>query len=72
MQSITDNDQQKKRSDFNANAAFNWEIVKNLRLKVEGGYQEYTQTDDRFYGLTTYYVANNATYKNAPANRYND
>jgi len=72
LQSITDNDQQKKRSDFNANAAFNWEIVKNLRLKVEGGYQEYTQTDDRFYGLTTYYVANNATYKNAPANRYND
>ena len=72
LQSITDNDQQKKRSDFNANAAFNWEIVDNLRLKVEGGYQEYTQTDDRFYGLTTYYVANNATYKNAPANRYND
>ena len=52
LQSITDNDQQKKRSDFNANAAFNWEIVDNLRLKVEGGYQEYTQTDDRFYGLT--------------------
>ena len=72
MQSITDNDQQKKRSDFNVNAALTWDIIKNLRLKVEGGYQEYSQVDDRFYGLTTYYVANNATYKNAPANRYTD
>ena len=72
MQSITDNDQQKKRSDLNANASVNWEIIENLRLKVEGGFQEYCQTEDRFYGLTTYYVANNATYKNAPANRYTD
>ena len=72
MQSITDNDQQKKRSDLNANTSVNWEIIDNLRLKVEGGFQEYCQTEDRFYGLTTYYVANNATYKNAPANRYTD
>ena len=72
LQSIADNDQQKKRSDLNVNAALTWEIIDNLRLKVEGGYQDYNQTDDRFYGLTTYYVANNATYKNAPANRYTD
>ena len=72
LQSIADNDQQKNRSDMNVNAALTWEIIDNLRLKVEGGYQDYNQTDDRFYGLTTYYVANNATYKNAPANRYTD
>ena len=28
--------------------------------------------DNRFYGLTTYYVANTATYKNVPAARYTD
>lgn len=70
--SIQDNDQQRKRRDLNMNAALSWEIVDNLRLKIEGGIQDYRQTDDRFYGLTTYYVANNATYKNAPANRYTD
>ena len=72
LQSIADNDQQKRRKDLNVNAAVNWEIVENLRLKVEGGYQDYRETTDRFYGLTTYYVAQNATYKNAPANRYTD
>ncbi|MGN1219181.1 MAG: SusC/RagA family TonB-linked outer membrane protein, partial [Phocaeicola sp.] len=72
LSSISDNDQQKKRKDLNMNAAITWEIVKNLRLKVEGGYQDYRETSDRFYGLTTYYVANNATYKNTPANLYKD
>ena len=72
LASISDNDQQKKRKDLNMNAAVTWEIVDNLRLKVEGGYQDYRETSDRFYGLTTYYVANNATYKNAPANMYKD
>ncbi len=72
LSSIADNDQQRKRKDLNVNAALSWEIVKNLRLKIEGGMQDYRQTDDRFYGLTTYYVANNATYKNAPASRYTD
>ena len=49
-----------------------WEIIPNLRLKVEGGLQDYRQMDNRFYGLTTYYVANTATYKNVPAARYTD
>ena len=57
---------------MNTNAAFNWTIVDNLRLKVEGGYEDFRQTDDRFYGLTTYYVANNSTIKNTPSNQHKE
>lgn len=72
LESISDNDQRRKRTDLNVNAALTWEILPNLNLKIDGGFQDYRQTDDRFYGLTTYYVANNATYKNQPATRYTD
>ena len=70
--SVADNDSRRIRTTWNANAAFNWEIVDNLRLKVEGGLEKYNQTDDRFYGLTTYYVANNSTVKNTPSNQHKE
>jgi len=70
--SVSDNDSRRIRKSWNANAAFNWTIINNLVLKIEGGLENYTQTDDRFYGLTTYYVANTATYKQAPANQHKE
>ena len=70
--SVADNDSKRTRTQWNANGAVTWEIIPNLRLKVEGGLQDYRQMDNRFYGLTTYYVANTATYKNLPAARYTD
>ena len=70
--SVADNDSRRIRTTWNANAAFNWEIVDNLRLKIEGGLEKYNQTDDRFYGLTTYYVANNSTVKNTPSNQHKE
>ena len=69
---MADNDSKRTRTQWNANGAVTWEIIPNLRLKVEGGLQDYRQMDNRFYGLTTYYVANTATYKNVPAARYTD
>jgi len=72
LRSVADNDSKRIRTDWNVNGALTWEIIDNLRLKVEGGMQNYRQTDNRFYGLTTYYVANNATYKNLPASQYKD
>ena len=72
LQSVADNDSRRVRTTLNMNAAFNWEIIKNLRLKIEGGLENYNQTDDRFYGLTTYYVANNSTVKNTPSNQRKD
>ena len=70
--SVADNDSKRLRKTWNANAAFNWEIIDNLRLKIEGGLEDYRQMDDRFYGLTTYYVANNSTVKNTPSNQHKE
>ncbi|MBO7643972.1 MAG: SusC/RagA family TonB-linked outer membrane protein, partial [Bacteroidales bacterium] len=70
--SVYDNDSKRVRTTWNANAAFNWEIIDNLKLKVEGGLEEYRQGDDRFYGLTTYYVANNSTVKNTPSTQHKE
>lgn len=70
--SVADNDTKRLRTSWNVNAAFNWKIIDNLNLKIEGGLENYTQEDDRFYGLTTYYVGNTATYRNTPANQLKD
>ncbi len=70
--SVSDNDSKRVRKTWNANAAFNWEIIDNLKLKIEGGLEDYRQGDDRFYGLTTYYVANNSTVKNTPSTQHKE
>jgi len=72
LQSVADNDSKRLRTTWNANAAFNWTIIDNLRLKIEGGLEDYRQGDDRFYGLTTYYVANNSTVKNTPSSQHTE
>ena len=72
LRSVADNDSKRLRTTWNANAAFNWTIIDNLRLKIEGGLEDYRQGDDRFYGLTTYYVANNSTVKNTPSTQHKE
>ena len=68
--SVADNDSRRIRTTWTANAAFNWEIVKGLRLKIDGGLENYNQKDDRFYGITTYYAGNTTAYKNTPSSLY--
>ena len=70
--SVSDNDSRRIRTTWNANAAFNWKIIENLNLKIEGGLEKYNQTDDRFYGMTTYYVANNSTDKSGVSNQHKE
>ena len=70
--SVADNDSKRVRTTWNANAAFNWTIIDNLKLKIEGGLEDYRQGDDRFYGLTTYYVANQSTVKNTPSTEHKE
>ena len=70
--SVADNDSKRIRKIWNANAAFNWQIIDNLNLKIDGGLEDYRQMDDRFYGLTTYYVANNSTIRNTPSNQHKE
>lgn len=66
-----DNDSRYSRTNWNANAAFQWEIVDNLRLRVEAGLDDYRQVKDRFYGMTTYLVYSNAALS-GPATQYTD
>ena len=68
--SVADNDNRRIRKNWTINGAVTWHIIKNLNLKVEGGLDDYSQEDNRFYGLTTYYVGNNATIKGQPATQY--
>ena len=51
LQSVADNDSRRLRTSLNANAAFNWKIIDNLRFKIEGGMEDWRQSDDHFYGL---------------------
>ena len=72
LQSVADNDSRRIRTTWNANAAFNWKVNDELNLKIEGGLEKYSQTDDRFYGMTTYYVANNSTDKTGVSNQHKE
>ena len=72
LQSVADNDNKRVRRNWTVNGAVTWHIIKNLNLRVEGGLDDYTQENDRFYGLTTYYVGNTAQYQDHPATRYTE
>lgn len=65
-----DNDSRYERTNWNANAAFQWEIVDDLKLRVEAGLDTYDQTKDRFYGMTTYLIYN--SNRPGPATQYTD
>ncbi|MDE6507146.1 MAG: TonB-dependent receptor [Alistipes sp.] len=67
IQAVRENDSRYNRTTWNANAAFQWEIIDNLRLRVEAGLDDYKQTKDRFYGISSYasrYAS--AGYQNKP------
>lgn len=72
VQSVKDNDTRRTRTSWNANAAFNWNIVDNLNLKIEGGIEDFRQSDDKFYGLTTYYAVNTSSYRDTPSNQHKE
>lgn len=55
---ISDNDRQQFRKTFNIAGAVTWEISKGLKAKAEVGYDNYSNKDNRYYGMTTYYIKN--------------
>lgn len=59
--SVYDNDRTQLRKNFNMLGSLGWELIDNLKLKVDLGLDNYSNLDYRFYGTSTYYV------KNAPA-----
>ena len=56
--SAYDNDRKKQRKNLNIAGSFGWEVYKNLKLKTEFGYDDYNEYDQRFWGLTAYYIKN--------------
>lgn len=58
LEVLRDNDRVQQRINYNLNASIGWDITKNLRFKTEGGLDYNNNMDDRFYGLTTYYIRN--------------
>ncbi|WP_369014209.1 SusC/RagA family TonB-linked outer membrane protein [Flavobacterium anhuiense] len=69
FKSVSDNDRQQLRKNFNMLGNFGWQIADNLKLNVDLGLDNFYNQDYRFYGLTTYYVANSpaATLQDMPA-----
>ena len=61
---VADNDRKQNRKNFNLAGSFSWELIENLQLKAEVGMDNYNYNDNRFYGLTTYYVSNTPAAEN--------
>lgn len=55
---LADNDRYQNRINYNLNASVAWDIREGLRFKTEGGLDYNSNADDRFYGLSTYYIRN--------------
>jgi TonB-linked SusC/RagA family outer membrane protein len=74
LDNVRDNDRQQLRQRYNLAGSFSWKILDDLELKTEAGLDSYINNDDRFYGITTYYVKNtpSATYQNMPALESNE
>jgi TonB-linked SusC/RagA family outer membrane protein len=59
-----DNDRTQLRKNYNMAGSVSWEALKNLQLRSEVGIDNFNYNDNRFYGLTTYYVKNNPAAEN--------
>ena len=55
---VTDNDQLITRKQYTFTAAATYDIIDDLKFRSDLGYEVGNNTNDRFYGLTTYYVRN--------------
>ena len=58
VQAAADNDRKKQRKNLNMGGAFGWEVIDDMKLKTEFGYDDYNEYDQRYWGLTTYYIKN--------------
>lgn len=63
--SLQDNYKERLRTNYNFNASFNWEIIRDLKLKVEVGLDETRTSVNHFYGMTTSEAKSNALPQNA-------
>jgi TonB-dependent starch-binding outer membrane protein SusC len=64
LTATADNDRRQERRNYNINGSFGWKLINNLTLRIEGGMDSYGYMDNRFYGLSTYYVSNAPSAEN--------
>lgn len=59
-----DNDREQLRRNLNMVGGFSWNILDELQYRFEIGLDNFNNWDNRFYGLTTYYVSNTPAAEN--------
>jgi TonB-linked SusC/RagA family outer membrane protein len=69
---IQDNERNRRRKMYSYNGGVSIDIIKNLILRSEVGFDNRAESDKRFFGLSTYYVRDGATYRNQPAAQLTD
>ncbi|MCV9927096.1 TonB-dependent receptor [Flavobacterium sp. LS1R49] len=62
--SLSDNNRQQIRKNYNMLGSFSWKLIDNLQFKSDIGLDNYNYLDYRFYGRTTYYSNNNPAAEN--------
>lgn len=55
---VADSDRQQLRKNFNMLGSFSWKLTDKLVFKTDLGLDNYNYLDYRYYGRSTYYVAN--------------
>ncbi len=63
LEATQDNNRYQNSKDFNLNGGITIDILKNLTLNSTFGYTNTYKIDNRFYGLTSYYVTNGGSLK---------
>lgn len=58
LTAISDNDRKQTRKTLNMSGSVGWEVFDNFRLRAEMGLDDYRNNDNRYWGLTTYYIKN--------------
>lgn len=58
LTAVADNDRAQNRKNYNLAAGVSYNILDDLQFKSDFGLDNYNYIDNRYYGLTTYYVNN--------------
>ncbi len=64
LTATADNDRRQQRRNYNMGGSFGWQILDHLTLRTEVGLDNYRYVDNRFYGLSTYYINNAPSSEN--------
>jgi len=72
VQTTADNDRYQNTKDYNVNAGIAVNLAKDLVFKTNLGYTKTSKIDNRFFGLSSYYVLNGGAkkYLDSITNKY--